>query len=775
MELGRMKRWVTRIGAERVLFVLAVASAAPMLRYLPTENNTARMTRERFDWAAARARTGTAEEGISAVSVFLTERPGSREEGAARMLLAELFHQRARSAGDRGGEFHKQAADQARLARNAGVSPAQAYGVRIRAVHFLIELGSVDRAVDILEELRREGGIAPPELLMLARLYMRVVPRRPALALERLDEFVARTADDRSAQMTGWMERAEVQSKLDRMADAVTSLEEALARFPDDPRVAEVRLAVARLLFRARRFGDVRTRLKTWAESEDPESLEGRLEARYWLARADLEEGRVQEAIERLRAILVSGPGSALRAATGVIVASAFRGLRELRSAYAYWDDIEPDLASLDFERPRLLEFAEMAEEARLIVELSDSRELLNFALRLSRGLASRFPPPDNGRFHGLRATSAERLSRRVREQAEVQSSNLRPEEIAALRERAHALRIEAAEAYWARSELREPSLTPGRPAFHAGENWHAAGEFLDAVRGFRRFLADCVYDDPMQPRALYLLGVSYLELGDVEKAVDAHRRNLWQFPDAFPDGYASRREMGRCYELQGDWRAAELAYLDVLNGQELSYVHPVWRESLGRLGEAYHQMYKTARAAGDVEAGEIALRRGIERLDEYRRRYPDGAQDLIPVLRTLGTLYLHVRKFGSAADAFRQAVDIGQGVGRPSEAFRLDAEFAPALREAALLLGDALFLNGDLAEAADRYADFRQRYSRGRTELWVLHQLEKCATRRGDAREAARYRELYGHSLQALSPTERGEGPPGFAYDFWASWLKDN
>lgn len=770
MFFHRLARAIARVEWERLVFLLALLSLFQLVRYLPTPANKSRLLQEEFEAAVLPLTQGDAELSTRTIAEFIVKHPKSKHEAAGRVELARAWRQLAKLRPDHSDEYLKHAFEQAGLALAAGADAANARAVQLDIAAELIAEGHVEHTIDVLETLRDHHVLPAERLLDLARAYLRRVPPLPTRALDRIAEFLDQPVDAASAlRVDALLLRAQAREIAGQPAEVVAALEEALVAAAGLPRIHEVRLALGRAHFGAGNLAAARAALAPLSADEAAGSL--RHEAEYWQGRIDLAEDRVHDGIARFREVIASSPAPALHFAVGVFLASAYRRLHELRSAYSWLEQVVADLPRLDLQRMPLLTLNEFLEECRLLADLSDLRDLLAQGVRLNQSAAAALPRAARGVFHDLHAACAERLSELLADRAQNPPPGQNPEETADLQRQSRELLITAAHARWARGELREPILIPGRPAFQAGVDFHQAGEMLRAVRALRSYLHDCMFEDPLQPRALYLLGTAYQRLGEFDQALDAHRRNMFQFPRVFPDAYLSRREMGACYEAKKDWASAELAYRDVLESQDLSWTHPVWRASLARLGEVHYRQALAALARGAQQPAEEALQRAIRRLDEFQRRYPDQEAELVSVLRTLGVCYLRTKDWQRAAEVFAQAVAIGQP-GRLTRKQRVEAEEIDlAVRESALLWADALYLSGDLDRALTRYEDYRLRFATGRAQLWVLRQLERCQQRRGDARESARYRELFELAQKKLEQEQGPEGgdvTAGLPAEFW-------
>ena len=754
-----MKRWLRKLTPERMLFFFAVLSLLPMLTYIPTPKNKARFLADEFADACAPFREGRLQEATHSIRFFLDHHPGSEHEGEGRMLLARTLLGLVPQQPERAGELLKSAAGLAQRAQQSGVDPEAARALRLEAADRLTAAEERDRAVEVYDALLAEDALPVDRLLVLARLDARLAPPQVDRALERIDRFLKRAEGDDEAQVRGLLVRSEIGQQTGRPEVAAAALQDAVARFPANQQAAAIRIELGRTLFL---HGD-RASVEIWlAPLLAPEvPAEARATAAYWCGRADLADGRIQRAIERFRAVLEAAPGAGLRFAADLFLASAFRQLRELRTAYAYLEDAVQEIGTSDPFASPFLDPAEFVAEVRWLSQLSQSRELLTFGSQLCAALARELPRGRRASFLLLHADATERLARRLQEDARAAAG--RPDEAAALDARAIEALVEAAGSWLELVESHEPVLLPGRCAYQAALDLHEAGRLSEAIRAFRTYLAECSYEDPLQPHALYMLGACFRSLAMQEKALDAYSRCILQFPDAFPDAYLSRLETGICYEELGQADAAEAAYLEILEGRELDWRNPVWRRSLARLGEVYYRKLQRDLAAKDAAAADDALGKAIRRLEEYRRRYPEDHPEAAPVLRTLGACRLHARQWDEAMDALRRAVDLGRGDARP--------EISAATRGASLLLADALYLKGEVAAAFANYVDHRQRWGSGTTELWTLRQMANCQDRLGDPREAARYRELYGLALSRL-----GEGKDqGLPAAFWSGLVEEH
>jgi serine/threonine-protein kinase len=220
---------------------------------------------------------------------------------------------------------------------------------------------------------------------------------------------------------------------------------------------------------------------------------------------------------------------------------------------------------------------------------------------------------------------------------------------------------------------------------------------------------------------------LSRLERND-DAVIEAHERALAMLGDASPlrradhlSTYAA--DLGRLGRIP---RAIELLNqsVEILEG-EVGTSHPLYAESLGRLGLAY-------RIHGDLERAETLSKRALE--IQLEARGPEHARVAFQ-RRRLGDFYWRTERIPEAIDQYEQLLAVDEALYTPpnrhlaSDYTELASLYATAQRseQAAEAFGKAIAAYGDTAPA-DTVADTRCKYG------GLLHNMGRLDEAAGEA-----------------------------------------
>ncbi len=278
----------------------------------------------------------------------------------------------------------------------------------------------------------------------------------------------------------------------------------------------------------------------------------------------------------------------------------------------------------------------------------------------------------------------------------------------------------------WPKAMAMAKSLLqrPGIPAQYADEAMRLAGE--SAYRSgddpeARKYLDMYASSAPSpQPSALYILGLYDYQAGDYARAV-----RMLTPATALDDamGQSAYLYIGQALSKEGDYDGAALA-LQRAMGMTFD---PAAQE-------AAHYNY----AVASLRGGKVPFGNAVSAFEDFMRAYPDsryapeaqryvidsyfGSGDYAGALRSIGAMarptaetrraeLMALYRLGAQAIERGRGAEASEWLGKAKGLARYDAETA---REATLLLGEAQYLEGEYARAANSAREYLNSAPRG-------------------------------------------------------------
>lgn len=267
-----------------------------------------------------------------------------------------------------------------------------------------------------------------------------------------------------------------------------------------------------------------------------------------------------------------------------------------------------------------------------------------------------------------------------------------------------------------------------------AAEAYLAGQEYRKTIRLLTHYLE--TESTRRRPRALLMLGKSYLALGRVEQATVILQEGMQSFPDDAAI-YESRLLLAQAYQETDKFEEAERLLLANLDGEALTPVSKEWRLSKFALGRLLH----------DTKRYEEA----IPHLDEAIIRYPEDPRSL-EARFLMAECYRHSGKVIKArvaqataesarraqlrdlAQIYGEALDLytklRQDLIRQQAVTELTDLEESVLRNSYFARGEILFELGRYTEAIDALSSVTNRYQQAPEVLEAYVQIANCYRR---------------------------------------------
>jgi TolA-binding protein len=344
--------------------------------------------------------------------------------------------------------------------------------------------GRLDQAIATIEPLVRSADAGPhaiDALLLAGQIYEQA--GRLDQAIERYQQFIDRA--DQSRKSEGYFSLGAALYQKGNHKPAIETLNHLLDEYPDQPYAPAARIQLAMALLATEQVGKARRQLEQVVKDQPSRQAQ----ARYWLARCDMAEGRYEQALATLNALADRKPAPA-------------------------------NLADVLFAR------ADCLLEMNQFQEAADS-----FA-----AFARRFKDDPRGdvalyrQAYGLYQAGDYQASLRVCESIDRSAGRSIQAEIDPLRaENLFMLgRYDQAERIYDRL-LRSDALdTRDRWLLRFGQCAYFAGEYDRAIERLQKLAGDRqAMADPLLHEALFLIGDAHLQRGNHRRAAEALRRYL--------------------------------------------------------------------------------------------------------------------------------------------------------------------------------------------------------------------------------------------------------
>ncbi|MEW6733597.1 MAG: tetratricopeptide repeat protein [Acidobacteriota bacterium] len=201
-------------------------------------------------------------------------------------------------------------------------------------------------------------------------------------------------------------------------------------------------------------------------------------------------------------------------------------------------------------------------------------------------------------------------------------------------------------------SSLDEVKFELALAAFH-GKEW------FKAVRALEDY-----HTKKTTPQSIYLLGICYLKLEQVEQAV----KHFQHAVELKPDLFEARFELGRIYFAKQEFNIAtrELEQVLAASGEnvEARYLLGYCYELLGRFGEAqeqYNELVKRAptRFEGYHGLGSLAVRQSDASALSHLKRALELGGNNADVYYLLGRAYARASEWSKAVENFASAIKL--------------------------------------------------------------------------------------------------------------------
>lgn len=590
-----------------------------------------------FQKQLARAQRDLATERYDAalgrLNDLLATRPEPLGEGQIRILIAEIIdEQMQRSRLDETPRAHRRIIDETLRAHEAGLKVTSDAADRVARSYDALD--RVDEAsanyrlaIDIMEGEDRSLETIP---IRRSSIELLIAKDRPVAAAETISDLlkVPRIADDERAWALG--ELARINIDLDRPAEAMSLLAEALALSPDETIKGQVNF---RLGYAAWKLGDekgARDYLQLARQQIGPgHYLDA--EACYLLGRIAQNEEDYDKANEYYQTILRDHPGNR-------IVPKAMLGSGVCQLVLGHDDEGVTALIDLAGElsrKPALTDLTgDLVEALQRGGRILANRKNFESALDLlahEQVIAGEVGSDFFARLGLYFEQFADQLAGSVEKADELE----RPQ----LESRIRGLRTRAGDAYVAYS--RKLTLVDdagyGEALWKGIELYEQAADPQEMIAALELFCAERP-GDPIAPEATYRLGRAYQAIGRQDAATRTYHELRTRYPQTLAAAQAAV-PLAEAYVAQGKdmYPQAEGVLRAVVDDNPLlSPASQTFRDALWGLSQLYHKMGRFGEA--------------VARFDEFASRYPEDQR--VP------------RAAFYRADSYRQAalVRVGRG-----------------------------------------------------------------------------------------------------------------
>jgi tetratricopeptide (TPR) repeat protein len=587
------------------------------------------------------------DAALGRLNDLLATQPEPLNEAAIRILIADtLDEQMQRSRLDETPHAHRRIVNETLRAHEAGLKVTADAADRVARSYDA--LGRVDEAsanyrlaVDIMEGDDRSLEAIP---IRRSSIELLIVNNRPVAAAETISDLlkVPGIADDERAWALG--ELARINIDLDRPAEAMSLLAEALALSPDETIKGQVNF---RLGYAAWKLGDdkgAHDYLQLARRQIGPgHYLDA--EACYLLGRIAQNGEDYDKANGFYQIILRDHPGNR-------IVPKAMLGIGVCQLVLGHDDEGVTALIDLAGElsrKPALVDLkGDLVEALQRGGRILANRENFESALDLlahEQAIAGEV----EGAFFARLGLYFERFADQLAAGVETADELERPQ----LESRIRGLR--AGDAYVAYS--RKLTLTDdagyGEALWKGIELYEQSADPREMIAALELFCAERP-GDPIAPEATYRLGRAYQSIGRQDAATATYNDLRMRYPQTLAAAQAAV-PLAEAYVAQGKdmYPQAEGVLRAVVDDNPLlSPASQTFRDALWGLSQLYHKMGRFGEA--------------VARFDEFASRYPEDER-------------VHRAVF-YRADSYRQAALVRVGRGSESP----DAESADGLVNAA-------------------------------------------------------------------------------------------
>lgn len=579
------------------------------------------------------------DAALGRLNDLLATRPESLGEAEIRILIAEaLDEEMQRSRLEETPAAHRRIIDETLRAHEAGLKLTA--GAADRVARSYDALGRVDEAsanyrlaVDIMEG---EGRVLDTIPIRRSTIELLITKDRPVAAAETISDFlkVPGIADDERAWALG--ELARINIDLERPAEAMSLLAEALALSPDETIKGQVNF---RLGYAAWKLGDepgARNYLELARQQIGPgHYLDA--EACYLLGRIAQNGEDYDKANDFFQIVLRDHPGNRIapKAMLGVGVCQLVLG-HDNEGVKALID-----LAGELSRKPALADIrGDLVEALQRGGRILANRENFEGALDLlahEQAIAGE----ESGDFFARLGHYFERHADQLAAGLAEADALERPQ----LESRVRGLRTRAGDAYVAYS--RKLTLTDdagyGEALWKGIELYEQSADLREMVAALELFCAERP-GDPIAPEAAYRLGRAYQAIGRQDAATRTYDALRADYPQTLAAAQAAV-PLAEAYVAQGSDlypRAEGVLRAVVDDNPLLSPESETFRDALWGLSQLYHKMERFGEA--------------VARFDEFASRYPDDER-------------VHRATF-YRADSYRQAalLRVGRGSGSPGD-----------------------------------------------------------------------------------------------------------
>ncbi len=481
--------------------------------------------------------------------------------------------------------------------------------------------------------------------------------------------------------------------------------------------------------------------------------------ARLWAARANLIQGKQDDALTQLTAARQQRPFGAEGIVGGIeeieLLAEQGRGIEVLQTVrYIIRELGDPsgfDASMIPFE-----EFRRRTGDAIAMLRTTGQ---FKDSIDVARSLPPVFEQADALMHEGLGYRDWAAMT--IKEGTDIGGDVARSASIVA-RSRYRAAGDAFAEAAQLQFNTEEylPTQWSAIDAYQKGRHFRRSIQLLEPYLRYE--------ERRRQPRGLVAYGRALLAEGDAERAIESLNSVIIEFPRD-PLRYDARLLSAQAHAELGNLEDAQIMLTENLQDGELTPQSPAWRDSLLTLGETlYREAYANHLASEHLKPEEriMMMRDNQINLEQSVRYLDEAVQRYWPLPRSVVAAYLSAKAHVMAAqwprvesesteilDAARRSlrvkadkslktaldgfVFLRKHLSETEEEHRLSEREQAMLRNCLMAEADTLREMNDLEKAADAYRTVSLRYMNEPPALEAILGQSRCMKELGRYREA--------------------------------------
>lgn len=301
--------------------------------------------------------------------------------------------------------------------------------------------------------------------------------------------------------------------------------------------------------------------------------------------------------------------------------------------------------------------------------------------------------------------------------------------------------------------------------------------DFKRAIRTYIQYLN--TEPEKRNAGALLGLGEAYLSLGEVDEAIDTFQQCIEFYPKDVAT-FRARLLAAEAWQEKGDFKPAEQLLLENWAAPGITPQSLVWRESLYRLGELYHNTKEYDKA--------------IQRLNDAVRRFPedprtnlaryllancyrlraDAAQDRVK--KTMTRSKLSAEKANIENDlnaAYHQYMTLQQQIGSQRGMGELSEMDVRLLRNSRVFAAGVLFQQKQYEPAIKAYANASLHYQGQPISIQTMKQNAQALSDKGENVPAEYLLRRILSQLEKMGPDLPYGETTLYQYDEWAEAIR--